>query len=250
MKNVLVYLIFVLCGLSNAFSQSENQSTSPEMDKKDSVIYVRQLQEIVVTNINKSQYNRELARVRKIYPMALKAKGIIDEFEAEIATLDKKREIKKYSKKLNAYLKDEFSYSIKDLYTSEGRLLMQLIHRETGRTVDDIIVQYAGPTQAFIYRNMAKMFNQNLKATYEPEGSNYYTEAVIQDILEGRVEFDPGFEKMTKDAFKSSMEDYRNNKKIAKENARQREELQKEMERQRKEQQKKDKKEAKKAAKS
>lgn len=202
MKNLIVSLIFLVLSLTSAYSQ----------EISDTVNY-SDLDEFVVNRHFAYNYQRELRRVKKIYPMAIKAKAIMDEYEAEIAKLDKKREKKKYSKKMNDYLKDEFSYSIRDLYTSEGRLLLELIHRETGKTVDQILTEYAGDFQAFVYRNMAKMFDQDLKSKYNSQKQNYYTEIVITDILNGEVEFNPVMDKMTKEAFKKSKEEYKNLKK-------------------------------------
>lgn len=198
MKNVVIYLIFIVFSLSNAYSQEE-----------DSVFVYKDLDEFVVNRFFKNEYERELKRVRKIYPMALKAKAIMDEYETELAKFDKKREAKKYSKKMNKFLKEEFSYSIRDLYTSEGRLLMQLVHRETGKTVDEIIAEYSGNGQAFIYRNLAKAFDQDLRVKYDDEKENYMTEIVISDILCGTVEFNPEMDKMTKESFKASQKKYR-----------------------------------------
>lgn len=205
MKNVIISLIFLVFSLSNAYSQNI-----------DTTAVYRDLDEFIVNRHFKQQYERELKRVQKIYPMALKAKAIMDEYETEIAKLDKKRDAKKYSKKMNKFLKEEFTYSVRDLYTSEGHLLMQLIYRETGKTVDDIITEYSGSGQAFIYRNMAKMFDQDLKAKYNPEKENYYTEIVITDILYGNVEFDPEMDKMTKELFKESQREYRAGKRESK----------------------------------
>lgn len=205
MKNIIISLIFLVFSLSNTYSQNI-----------DTAVVYRELDEFIVNRHFKQQYERELKRVRKIYPMALKAKAIMDEYETELANIDKKRDAKKYSKKMNKFLKEEFTYSVRDLYTSEGHLLMQLIHRETGKTVDDIITEYSGGGQAFVYRNLAKMFDQDLTAKYNPEKSNYYTEIVISDILNGTVEFDPEMDKMTKESFKESQRKYREEKKNSK----------------------------------
>lgn len=204
---------------SNGYSQEE-----------DSTIVYKDLHEIVVYKYSKNQYDREKERVKKIYPMALKAKAIMDEYEAEIAHIDNKREARKYSKKMTKYLKEEFTYSIRDLYTSEGRLLMQLIHRETGMTVDEIITMYSGKAQAFAYRNMAKLFDQDLKDKYDPEKKNYYTEIVITDILIGTIEFNPEMDKMTKEAFKISQKEYRQGIKDSRQKSKERKKINKETE--------------------
>lgn len=204
MKNGVLSLTFLLLSLANLYSQRE-----------DSTIVYRELNEFVVNRFFQKQYEIELERIKRVYPMALKAKAIMAEYEAELEKLDTKRETRQYSKKMNKFLKEEFTYSIRDLYTSEGRLLMQLIHRETGKTVDEIITQYSGAAQAFIYRNMAKMFDQDLKSRYDTEKTNLMTEIVINDILNGQVEFNPEMDKMTKEAFKESQKKYRQEKKEA-----------------------------------
>lgn len=205
MKNVVISLIFLVFSLPNIYSQEE-----------DSNIVYKDLDEFVFNRNFMSQYERELNRVRKIYPMALKAKAIMDEYEEELSKFEKKREAKRYSKKMNKFLKEEFTYSIRDLYVSEGRLLMQLIHRETGKTVDQIITEYSGSGQAFIYRSMAKIFDQDLTIKYNSQKENYYTEIVISDILYGNVEFNPEMDKMTKESFKESQRQYRQGKKETK----------------------------------
>lgn len=198
MRFKIKYLIFFVFSLSYGYSQ--------ELDSNS--VY-NQLDEFVVNRFFKKSYDRELKRVQKIYPMALKAKAIMDEYEEEIEKLDKKREEKKYSKKMNKFLKEEFTYSIRDLYTSEGRLLMQLIHRETGKTVDDIITEYSGAGQAFVYRNLAKMFDQDLRIKYNPEKDNYFTEMAISDVLNGSAPFNPEMDSLTKEEFKESQKKYR-----------------------------------------
>lgn len=227
MKNKVIYLTFLVFSFSNLYSQETDSNT----------VY-KQLHEFVVNKNFQKQYDRELERVKKIYPMALKAKAIMDEYETEIAKMDKKRDVKRYSKKMNKFLKEEFTYSIRDLYTSEGHLLMQLIHRETGKTVDQIISQYAGGGQAFIYRNMAKMFDQDLTSTYDSEKANYYTEIVISDILYGSVEFNPEMDKMTKESFKESQKQYRQDKKDTKKRLKEFRETQKEIGKQKKKEEK------------
>lgn len=193
-------IILILCSLflSNTYCQFS-----------DSTIAYTKLDEVIIDQHFRTKYRNALYKVRKVYPMALKAKAIIDEYELTRSELDKKKEIRKYSKKMSKFLKEEFSYSIRDLYQSEGRLLMQLIHRETGKTVEEIIEEYAGGWDAFVYRNLAKLFDQDLSVKYDKSGENYYTEIVLSDIYLEHIEFNPKMEKMTKDAFKKSMKEYR-----------------------------------------
>lgn len=177
---------------------------------------IEKQQQIVEMRVDKnfnSKYKRQLRLLKRTYPMALKAKSLIDQYEADLAELNKKRQKKKYGKDAHADLKDEFLFNIRDLYNTEGDLLMKLIHRETGLTVNEIIKKYRGGMQNTLYTGMAKLWGQNLNATYDATGDDWITEVVIQDIESGRISFDKEMKKMDKSDYKESMTDYRQSKK-------------------------------------
>lgn len=152
--------------------------------------------------------------------MALKAKQLIDNYERDLDDLKKNRKKKKYSKEAHQELKDEFSYNIRDLYQSEGDLLMKLIHRETGMTVHEIIKKYRGGMQSSLYNSMGKLWGHNLKDTYDANGDDWITEVVIQDILSGRISFDLKMDKLDKAAFKEGMKEYRDGRKRSRKTSR------------------------------
>lgn len=206
MKNSTFILLFNLIFLAqNVYSQDE-----------DSIELHLTIREMYTSKNFVQEYNRELAKVRKVYPMALKAKALIDEYEKDLREIEKNRKKNKYSKQAHDQLKEQFSYSIRDLYISEGNLLMQLVHRETNLTVNQIIKKYRGSVQAVVYNGMGNVFEQDLDAKYDPEGKNKMTEIVIQDILSGQVEFNPEMDPLTKAEFKKTQEEYRERKKASK----------------------------------
>lgn len=169
------------------------------------------------------KYNQKLRLLRRTFPMALKAKELIDEYEADLAGIEKKRKQRKYGREAHKDLKEEFMYNIKDLYQSEGKMLMQVIHRETGMTVHEIIERFRGDLSSDVYDGMAKIWGNDLDATFDPknpDNDDWITELVIQDILAGRVEFDLEMRKMTKDEFKVSMEEYRDARKDSRKRSR------------------------------
>lgn len=207
MKNITFILtVFVLFISSCLYSQVE----------EDSIELHLTIREMYTSKNFVNEYNRELKKVRKVYPMALKAKALIDQYEKDLIEIEKQRKKKKYSKEAHDELKEQFTYSIRDLYISEGNLLMQLVHRETNLTVNQIIKKYRGDVQAVVYKGMGSMFEQDLDAKYDPEGVNKMTEIVIQDILSGQVEFNPEMDALTKEEFKKTQEEYRERKKATK----------------------------------
>ena len=194
-----IIILLVILSFSNVIFCQETASIVKEQD-------------IAVMHVDKNfnaKYQRQLVLLKRTYPMALKAKSLIDEYEADLAKISKKRKQKKYGKNAHADLKDEFLFNIKDLYTSEGDLLMKLVYRETGMTVNEIIKKYRGGVQNTIYTGMAKLWGQDLNATYDPNGEDWITEVVINDIETGKISFDKEMKKLDKAGYKESMIEYR-----------------------------------------
>lgn len=225
------FFLFLILFPITSFSQLNEQAEQVEDDSIKLHLYIREM------NTSKDflwKYNRELEKVRRVYPMALKAKTLIDSYEKDLIEIEKHRKQKKYSKEAHQDLKDQFTYSIRDLYISEGVLLMQLVERETNLTVAEIIKKYRGGFQATIYDKMGDLFEQDLNAKYDPKGVNWITEIVIQDILNGDVEFNPEMDELTKAEFKQTQAEYRQRKKESHKNVRLQKREQKEMKKEKK----------------
>ncbi|MDC1403235.1 DUF4294 domain-containing protein [Crocinitomicaceae bacterium] len=160
------------------------------------------------------KYQRALNEIKRVYTLALQAKVYLVEFEVEYQTIEKKRKQKKYGKQAHKILKDQFIYDIRDLYISQGIMLMKLVHRETGQTVTDIVSKYRGQIQANLYEEMGKIWEQDLGVEYDPYGDDWITEIVILDIIKKRVPFDWELKPLDKETFKENQKAYRKTKKI------------------------------------
>ena len=160
-------------------------------------------------------YNTQLRRVRRVYPLALEAAKMIEKLDEELEVQDSKRQKRKVTKKFHEDVKSEYLFVIKDLYIEEGKLLMKLIHRETGMTVAEIIAKYKNRFSSELYDQLGKLWDQNLDAKYDAQGEDFITEIVIMDIKNNVVSFDPEPRHMSKDEFKSEMKEYRANKRAA-----------------------------------
>lgn len=169
-------------------------------------------QEIREMHVDKnfdSKYQNALNKLRRVYPLALQAKSYLLEFENDLESIDKKRKRKQYSKDAHKTLKEEFIYDIRDLYLSEGIMLMKLVHRETGTTVSEIISKYRGKLHANIYEGMGKIWDQDLNIEYDPYGEDWITEVVIQDIIAKRIDFEWEVKPLNKEEFKESQKEYK-----------------------------------------
>ncbi len=155
------------------------------------------------------KYKQQLSMIERVYPMALEAKRIIDSLDYERSQIDKKRKQKKYVKQVHEDLEDQFGYAVKDLYVSEGKLLLKLIHRETGMSLYDILSEYRSNTRAQIVHSALKLFGHDTKSTFDAKGDDWITEIVIQDIETGRIQFDTDVKLVSKNEYKEGMKEYR-----------------------------------------
>lgn len=200
-KSSFLSLSFILICVTS-FSQKDLSET-------------RELDEVYYENNYQAKYNRQLRRVRRVYPLALKAAELINEIDSELQNEDSNRNRKKIAKKYQKELKSNYVYAIKDLYIEEGKLLMKLIHRETGMTTAQIIAKYKGRFKSELYDQMGKIWDQDLDATFDPTGKDWLTEIVIRDVLSKEVSFEPEAKKLTKEEYKLSIQEYKASKKAA-----------------------------------
>ncbi len=176
---------------------------------------VKHLKEIVLRKDFKSLYERQLRRVRRVYPLALEAAKMIVKLEEELENKETNRAKRKIAKKYNKEIKSEYLFVIKDLYVEEGKLLMKLIYRETGMTVEEIISKYKSRFSSEMYNQLGKIWDQKLDAKYDPQGEDIITEIVLMDIKNNVVSFDPTPRQMSKAEYKEEMKEYRVNRRAA-----------------------------------
>ncbi len=121
-------------------------------------------------------------KVHKAYPYAMQTAKILNDIDANLKKIKSKRKKRKYIRKAQKYLKEEFSDQLKKLTRTEGKVLIKLIHRQTGKTVFDLIKEYRSGWKAFWYDSTARLFDLSLKKEYHPESNDF--DFLIEDILQ------------------------------------------------------------------
>ena len=101
--------------------------------------------------------------------------------EDNLQILDSKRDRDRYLKLTEKSIKDEFMGDLKNLTITQGRLLIKLLHRETGHSSYNILKTYRGGVETFFWQSMAFMFGTNLKTTYDPV-EDYQIEYIIKSL--------------------------------------------------------------------
>jgi len=127
----------------------------------------------------------------KVYPYAKLAAERLDSLTARLNRLEKRRDKKRYAKKIQKYIEGEFSEELKKFTRTEGQILIKLIHRQTGRTTFELIKELRNGWRAFWFNTTASMFDLSLKREFDPlnEKEDYLIEDVLQrNFNSGRLE--------------------------------------------------------------
>lgn len=190
-------LLFITCMLLGflCVAQVEEQLMDSITEKKiiiegDSIIRSSiDLAEVYVfSNLKFSDYDSKLRyyilrrKTIKVFPYAKMAADRLTELNDSITKIKKRRHRKRYTKKVQQFIEEEFSAELKKLTRTEGQILVKLIHRQTGTTAFDLVKELRSGWRAFWYNTTAKMFNISLKEEFHPE--NVHEDYLIEDILQ------------------------------------------------------------------
>jgi hypothetical protein len=134
------------------------------------------LDEIVVLSKRHFQSAEDYARfsqlqynVRMVYPYAKLASKIFNDIQDSLSYMDSKHERKKFLKRKEKDLDEQFEKPLKNLTIDQGKILVKLIARETGHSCYELVEQFKSPFSAFYWNGLGKIFGYNLKPDYDPE---------------------------------------------------------------------------------
>ena len=194
MKNIIYILLLFLSAF--AFSQKQEADSLPTNTNVDDYIFVKpgdsvviQLKEITLLPKPKFNSKKDIRyylwfrrKVFKAYPYAQLASQRLDSLNARLQRIESKSKRKKYTKRVQQYIEGEFTDQIKKMTTTEGRILIKLIHRQTGKTAFNNIKVLRSGWKAFWYNTTANVFKLSLKTEYHPESNN--EDFLIEDVLQ------------------------------------------------------------------
>lgn len=134
---------------------------------------------------------RLIYNFNRVYPYALVGRKMMAQVDSTIEAegLDR-RDRDKYVKNVEKELFALFEQDIRHTTISQGFLLTRLIDRECGMSVYDIIYNYEGGFSAGFWNLVGKVFDQDLKARYDPEGEDAKTEELVRIWDSGEDEWD------------------------------------------------------------
>ena len=197
MKN-LVYL-YIICSSITLFSQEKEVLDSLPKNLRDYILVKAgdtlsiKLNEI--TLLPKPKFNSKddiryylwfQRKVYKAYPYAKLASERLDTLNARLERISSKSKKRKYTRTIQKYIEGEFTDELKKMTKTEGRILIKLIHRQTGQTAFDNIKGLRSGWKAFWYNTTANLFKLSLKDEYRPEYENedFLIEYILQNAFQ------------------------------------------------------------------
>lgn len=123
---------------------------------------------------------RLIRNFQKVYPYALNTRSIIENLNAKLAATNSESEKKKMIRETEQMLFREYESAVRTMSTSQGKLLLKLIARETNKSGYEIIKDYKGAFSATFWYGVGKIFNTDLKTQYDKEQQE---DSLIEDVL-------------------------------------------------------------------
>jgi hypothetical protein len=118
----------------------------------------------------------------KVYPYAKLAAERLKVLNERLAKMKRRRDRKRYARRIQKYIEGEFAEKLKKFTRTEGQILIKLIHRQTGKTTFDLVKELRSGWRAFWFNNTARLFDMSLKKEFDPY--NEKEDYLIEDILQ------------------------------------------------------------------
>lgn len=127
------------------------------------------------------EYYRLVWRFARVYPYALASKGLKHQVDS---TLDAQHygfiRKERYISAIQDQLFKDFEGALRQMSIQQGAVLLKLIDRETGVTSYDLIKNYKNGIAAGFWQGIAKIFENDLKSHYDPEGADRQLEELVR----------------------------------------------------------------------
>lgn len=187
MRRRVIYIFVFIFMFSGLIAQERDSSdfTLGIIEGNDTLIF-KNIKEVWVFPDRKfnnkreyRRYSRYVEKIKKVYPLAVKAKELLVKYEPQYYALDDNRERRKLMKSLEKELLAEHKEDLKKWSISDGRILLKLINRETEKTPYSLIKDFRGDISAVFWQGIARLFKNNLKDGYDPVEEDKILEEIV-----------------------------------------------------------------------
>ena len=190
-QRLLILLLLLCCIAPDVFCQRREQGvwySEWSISRGDSTALIHILPvRTYARRRDMRRYARLVRAVRKVYPIAQEAKREMALMEQELERLPSKRDRELYIKGIQKMIIKQYTPVLKKMTIYEGRVLLKLIDRETEYTAYEIVREFRGGFVAGFWQAMARLFGNNLKLEYDPEGNDRLLDQIVRAYEEGRL---------------------------------------------------------------
>ena len=203
-KRILVLVLAVVVAMAVTVPESAGQHTFYriedgipmffEVDEKGDTLYIDAIEPAWVfpkgskraRNADWRRYYKLVYNFNQVYPYALLGRRLVEEADSTIAACNlKNAEKAAYINNIQKGLLRDFGSIVRRMTISQGLLLVRLVDRECGKTSYSIIKGYKSGFSAAFWQGIARLFGQNLKSAYDPEGKDKQTEELVKKWEDG-----------------------------------------------------------------
>ncbi len=193
---------FILCSISflNAQTHVHDLTVAPsqgfrcraEIVNGDTIPVIDLFPVEVETNFvfkTQKQYvlwTRVKRDVKITYPYAIIAAAKLKEYDRILEKMPNDKLRKAYLRNCEKDLRKEFEGVLKDLTIDQGRVLMKLIDRESGKTAFDIVKEMRGTFQAVMWQTLATLFGNTMKHEYDAATTDVMIENAVKLVESGQ----------------------------------------------------------------
>lgn len=132
------------------------------------------------------QWTRVKFNVKKVYPYAILAAAKLKEYDNALAGIHDAHMKKAFIRACEKDLRNEFEDELKELTVSQGKTLMKLIDRESGKTTYEIVKELRGGFQAAMWQTVARIFGHNMKVEYDAQSEDIMIERAVKLVEAGQ----------------------------------------------------------------
>lgn len=198
-KYLFFLFAFIFCEIGNSQTQIktiENQNTTQGLDSLIANEEIIDLGENPVYTIdlknkdNKAYYKRLSYKLVKPYNYAREITLIYNQLNDSLKLIKKKSARNKFIKQSKKEIDNEFRKTFIKMTRWQGEIFIKLMHRNTGKTIAEIIKEHRGKMALFIFQTKAGLFNLNLDTAFSPSEvreDKFIQTAISNLITKGRI---------------------------------------------------------------
>lgn len=128
------------------------------------------------------KWDRLKRAVYVTYPYARSAGVVMSDILKHLDGVDSRSERRKYIRSREQELRKAFGNQIMDLSIYQGKVLMKLIHRQTGENCYEIIKEMKGGVTARVYQTIMFFVGSSLRQNWNPVQDN--TDRLIESFVQ------------------------------------------------------------------